>query len=43
MLLYFLKKFVTNVQNRSLIDEEVRWWKSLTKYILNIFRKYINL
>ena len=41
---YFFKKFVTNLYNRSLIvNKEVRWWMSLTEYMLNIFQKYINL
>ena len=38
------KKFVTNCHYRSLIgDKEVRLCRTLIKYTLNIFQKFINL
>ena len=44
MLLKFFKKFVTNCHYRSLIgDKEVRLCRTLIKYTLNIFQKFINL
>lgn len=43
MLLYFLKKFVTNCHYGSLIsDEEMRQCRTLIKYMRNTFRKHFS-
>lgn len=40
----FLRMFVTNCPYGSLlVDKEVGMWRTLIRYTLNIFQKYINL